>query len=138
MGSMRRLAPPSSSRSWALSAAPTGVQPGGEMLEAQDAGGNTQEVGDTEFERNEEVPSNSPGNQVGRQCVYPISRPSTSTRPLRENYTQRQIVAHTARSAIASFRVVVDSRPQPQVAASGMPGQGGSGTRQPAVEHAPG
>ncbi len=76
---MRRLALPLSSRGRALAAAPTGVQPGGEMLEAQDAGGNTQEAGDTEFGRNEEVGSNSPGDEVGRQRIHLSRHPRTST-----------------------------------------------------------
>ena len=59
----RQLMTPAGKR-WNLAAAPSGVQPGAEMLEAQDAGGSTKVVGDSEFQRNETVPSNSPGDQV--------------------------------------------------------------------------
>ena len=65
------MAPPS--HKWALAAAPSGVQPGAEMLEAQDAGGSTKAVGDSEFQRNETIPSNSPGDEV--YIITNVSRP---------------------------------------------------------------
>ena len=51
------------------------------MLEAQDAGGRTKQAADTEFGSNEEVPSNSPGNEVGQAYDLVNQRQHEEHRP---------------------------------------------------------
>ena len=70
------------------------------MLEAQDAGGNTQEVGDTEFERNEEVPSNSPGDQVGLSACIAHQPSQRQHNFAVQGLHQRQVLMLCGRGAV--------------------------------------